>query len=104
MTELGLPTSSNANYGESCARILGERDISSWRGSSYPFEPVGLGTHFVARADRLDNGQTGTWAHSSFLDRSSVPFSPRNKKAKRVIVTAKDLDGKTLQVEVPFKS
>ena len=50
-------------------------------------EPVGPGSHFVARIDRLDNTATRTLAHSNFADRDSVPFSPRTKKAKRVIVT-----------------
>jgi hypothetical protein len=67
-------------------------------------EPVGPGTHFVVRTYRLGNGETRSWPHSSFTDGDSVPFSPRNKKAKLVIVTAKDLDGRTLRVEVPFKS
>ncbi len=65
-------------------------------------EPVGPGTHFVARTYRLGNGETRSWDHSAFSDGDSVPFSPRNKKAKTVIVTAKDLDGKTLRVETPF--
>ncbi len=67
-------------------------------------EPVGPGTHFVVRTYRLGNGETRAWDHSSFMDGDSVPFSPRNKKAKTVIVSAKDLDGKTLRVETPFKA
>jgi hypothetical protein len=65
-------------------------------------EPVGPGTHFMARIDRLDNSQTRSLDHSKFTDGDSVPFSPRNKKAKKVIVTGKDIEGKTVRVEVPF--
>jgi hypothetical protein len=66
--------------------------------------PAGPGSHFVARPDRLENGQTRSLAHTSFMDHDSVPFSPRNKKATRVTVIAKDMDGKPVRVEVPFKS
>lgn len=66
--------------------------------------PAGPGSHFVAHPDRLENGETRSLAHTSFMDRDSVPFSPRNTKATHVTVVARDLDGKALRVEVPFKS
>jgi hypothetical protein len=66
--------------------------------------PVGPASHFVARPDRIENGETRSLAHTSFMDRDSVPFSPRNKKASRVMVTAKDAEGRPVRVEVPFKS
>jgi len=65
--------------------------------------PAGPGSHFVAHPDRLENGQTRSLAHTSFMDRDSVPFSPRSTKATHVTVIAKDLDGKPVRVEVPFK-
>lgn len=66
-------------------------------------DPVGPGTPFTARPERIQSGETRHWDHSAFLDGDSVPFSPRNKKASRVTVTAKDQDGKPLKVQVPFK-
>jgi hypothetical protein len=66
--------------------------------------PTGPGSPFVAHPDRLENGQTRSLAHTSFMDHDSVPFSPRNTKATRVTVVAKDMDGRPVRVEVPFKS
>lgn len=66
--------------------------------------PVGSGRPFVARPDRIESGEQRTLAHTSFIDHDSVPFSPRTAKASRVVVTAKDLDGKPVRVDVPFKS
>jgi hypothetical protein len=42
-------------------------------------------------------------AHNVFTDRDGVPFSARNIKAKGVIVTAKDIDGKALRVEMAWQ-
>jgi len=67
-------------------------------------EPIGPGSPFIARPDTLASGEERHLAHTSFMDRDSVPFSPRNKRAARVTVTAKDLDGKAVRVIVPFKS
>lgn len=65
-------------------------------------EPVGPGSHFIAHIDTLNSTEVRTLDHSKFRDRDSVPYSPRTKKAKTVIVTGADLDGKPLRVEVPF--
>jgi hypothetical protein len=65
-------------------------------------EPVGLGTHFIAHIDTLNSSETRTLDHGKFRDRDSVPFSPRNKKAKAVVVTGVDMDGKQVRVQVPF--
>jgi hypothetical protein len=66
-------------------------------------QPVGPGSRFVAHLDTLNSTETRTLDHSKFRDRDSVSFSPRNKKAKSVIVTGLDMDGKPVRVEVPFK-
>lgn len=66
--------------------------------------PTGPSSHFKARPETLGSGETRTIAHTSFMDGDSVPFSPRTAKARRVMVTAKDVDGTVLQVELPFKS
>jgi hypothetical protein len=64
--------------------------------------PVGPGSHFVAHIDTLNSTETRTLDHGKFRDRDSVPFSPRIKKAKAVVVTGLDIDGKQVRVEVPF--
>ncbi|HSK08312.1 MAG TPA: hypothetical protein VK911_01950 [Vicinamibacterales bacterium] len=66
--------------------------------------PAGPASHFVTRPEKLENGESRHLAHTSFMDRDSLPFSRRNTKATRVTVTAKDVDGTILRVDVPFKS
>ncbi len=66
-------------------------------------EPTGPASHFTTRVARLESGESRGLAHSNFYDRDSVPFSPRNVRASRVIVTGQDLDGKPVRVEAPFK-
>ncbi len=66
-------------------------------------EPTGPATAFKTRPETMGAGETRTLAHTSFVDRDSVPFSPRTAKGRKVIVTGKDMDGTELRVEVPFK-
>jgi hypothetical protein len=66
-------------------------------------EPTGPASHFTALIPRMENGEKRVLAHNLFSDRDGVPFSARNVRAKGVIVTAKDIDGKALRVEVPWK-
>ena len=66
-------------------------------------EPAGPASHFVARLPRLENGEKRSIAHTSFTDRDHVPFSARTAKPTRITVIAKDIDGKTVRVELPFK-
>ena len=66
-------------------------------------EPTGPATHFTTIIPRMENGEKRLLAHNLFSDRDGVPFSARNVKAKQVIVTAKDIDGKALKVDVPWK-
>ena len=66
-------------------------------------EPTGPATHFTTIIPRMENGEKRVLAHNLFSDRDGVPFSARNVKAKQVTVTAKDIDGKALKVEVPWK-
>jgi len=65
--------------------------------------PVGPATHFTTTLPRMDNGEKRNLSHTMFSDRDGVPFSPRNVKVGGVVVTAKDIDGKELKVEVPWK-
>ena len=65
--------------------------------------PVGPATHFTTNVPRMENGERRNLSHTLFTDRDGVPFSPRNVKVGGVVVTAKDIDGKELKVEVPWK-
>ncbi|HOC18188.1 MAG TPA: hypothetical protein PKK95_07970 [Vicinamibacterales bacterium] len=65
--------------------------------------PTSPATPFKTRPETMGAGETRTLAHTSFMDRDSVPFSPRTAKGRKVIVTAKDVDGTELKVELPFK-
>jgi len=66
-------------------------------------EPAGPASHFSTIIARMENGEKRVLAHNVFTDRDAVPFSARNIKAKGVIVTAKDIDGKPIKVEVPWQ-
>ena len=66
-------------------------------------EPAGPASHFSTIIARMENGEKRVIAHNVFTDRDAVPFSARNIKAKGVIVTAKDIDGKPIKVEVPWQ-
>ena len=66
-------------------------------------EPAGPASHFSTIVPRMENGERRVLAHNLFSDRDSVPFSARNVRASRVTVTAKDIDGKALRVEMPWK-
>ena len=66
-------------------------------------EPAGPASHFSAVIPRMENGEKRVLAHNLFSDRDSVPFSARNVKVTRITVTAKDIDGKALQVEMPWQ-
>lgn len=65
--------------------------------------PVGPASHFTSTVPRMENGEKRNLSHIVFTDRDGVPFSPRNVKVGGVAVTARDLDGKTFKVEVPWK-
>ena len=65
--------------------------------------PVGPSSHFTTLVARMENGERRVLAHNLFSDRDGVPFSARNHKAKAVAVSAKDIDGKALHVEMAWK-
>jgi hypothetical protein len=66
-------------------------------------EPAGPATHYSTIIARMENGEKRVLAHNLFTDRDGIPFSARNVKASKVTVTAKDIDGKALKVEMPWK-
>jgi hypothetical protein len=65
--------------------------------------PAGPASHFTNTVPRMENGEKRTLSHNRFTDRDNVPFSPRNVRVSGVVVTAKDIDGKTFRVELPWK-
>ena len=65
--------------------------------------PVGPSSHFSTIIARMENGERRVLAHNLFSDRDGVPFSARNHKAKAVAVSAKDIDGKAIHLEMPWK-
>ena len=64
--------------------------------------PAGPASHYTATLARMDNGEKRNISHTVFSDRDGVRFSPRNVKVSGVVVTARDMDGKALKVEVPW--
>ena len=66
-------------------------------------EPAGPASHFSTIIARMENGEKRVVAHNLFSDRDSVPFSARNVRVSHITVTAKDIDGKALKVEMPWK-
>jgi hypothetical protein len=65
--------------------------------------PTGPSSHYTSLIARMENGERRVIAHNLFSDRDGVPFSARNVRASKICVTAKDMDGKELHVEVPWK-
>jgi len=65
--------------------------------------PAGPASHFTNTVPRMENGEKRSLPHNRFTDRDSIPFSPRNVRVSGVVVTAKDIDGKALRVELPWK-
>ena len=65
--------------------------------------PIGGATQFTKMAGRMDNGERREIALGGFFGRDGTPFSLRVVRPKTVRVTAKDLNNKPLQVDVPWK-
>ncbi len=65
--------------------------------------PVGGVTQYTKFAGRMENGEKRDFELSSFYGRDGTPFSLRVVRPKTVRVTGKDLNNKTVQVDVPWK-
>jgi hypothetical protein len=65
--------------------------------------PVGRAVQFTKMAGRLDNGEKREISLGNFYGRDGTPFSLRVVRPKSVRVTAKDLNNKPIEVEVPWK-
>jgi len=65
--------------------------------------PSGPASHFTSHIGTMSNNEKRSIGHARFSDRDSVPFSLRNARPTRVIVSGSAIDGKPVRVEVPFK-
>jgi hypothetical protein len=52
---------------------------------------------------RLENSDKREISLGSFKDREGALFNLRQSKPKSVVITAKELNGRTVQVEIPWK-
>jgi hypothetical protein len=64
--------------------------------------PVGKATAYTARIARMENGEKRSLGFTMFSDRSAIQFSPRTAKPQTVKVSAADMEGKPVQVQVPW--
>ena len=64
--------------------------------------PTGPSSHYTAIVPRMENGERRSLSHNLFTDNDHVSFSARNTRAKGIMVTAKDIDGKELRLEMPW--
>lgn len=64
---------------------------------------VGGQSEYSTYLPRLENDEKRDIAVNTFRNSDGVPFSPRTAKAASVVVTAKDIDGKDLRIEVPWE-
>ena len=65
--------------------------------------PAGTQLVYTANHWRLENGEKRDFAANTFRSRDNTPFNIRVSRPKSVRVSAKDLSGKVLQTEVPWK-
>lgn len=65
--------------------------------------PVGRATSYSTRVLRIENGEKRSLGFTQFSDSSGITFSPRTARPHAVAVTAKDIEGHELHVEVPWK-
>ena len=64
--------------------------------------PTGPSSPYTATVPRMENGERRSLSHNLFTDNDHVSFSARNTRAKGILVTAKDIDGKELRLEMPW--
>jgi hypothetical protein len=65
--------------------------------------PVGRAVLFTKMVGRMDNAEKREISLNNFYGRDGTPFSLRVVRPKSVRVTAKDLNNKPVEVEVPWK-
>jgi hypothetical protein len=65
--------------------------------------PVGRAVLFTKMAGRMDNGEKREISLNNFYGRDGTPFSLRVVRPKSVRITAKDMNNKPIEVEVPWQ-
>ncbi len=65
--------------------------------------PAGSQVAYTARHWRLESGEKRDFAAANFTSRDNTPFNIRVSRPRAVRVTGKDVTGKVVQVEVPWK-
>lgn len=65
--------------------------------------PIGRPNIYSAGILRLENSDKREISLGGFKDREGAPFNLRQSKPKSVVITAKDLNGRTVKVEIPWK-
>ncbi len=65
--------------------------------------PSGRPNVYSASIQRLENSDKRDISLSGFRDREGAAFNMRQSKPKSVVVTAKDLNGRKVSVEIPWK-
>jgi hypothetical protein len=65
--------------------------------------PVGGATVFTARLGRMEHGEKRDLSLGQFQGRDGTPFDLRVVRPKAVRVSGTDLDGKTVEVEKPWR-
>jgi len=65
--------------------------------------PVGSQVAYTTRHWRLESGEKRDFAASTLRARDNTPFNIRVSRPKTVKVSAKDVTGKIVQVEVPWR-
>lgn len=65
--------------------------------------PSGRPNVYSASIARLENSDKRDISLGGFRDREGASFNLRQSKPKSVVITAKDLNGRKISVEIPWK-
>jgi hypothetical protein len=65
--------------------------------------PAGSQVTYATRHYRLESGEKRDFAAANFTSRDNTPFNIRVSRPRAVRVTAKDITGKDVRVEVPWR-
>jgi ABC-type glycerol-3-phosphate transport system substrate-binding protein len=65
--------------------------------------PAGSQVTYETRYYRLESGEKRDFAAADFTTRDNTPFNIRVSRPRAVRVTAKDITGKPVSVEVPWR-
>ncbi len=65
--------------------------------------PSGRPNIYSTSVERLENSDKRDISLSSFKDREGAAYNMLQSKPKSVVITAKDLNSRTIKVEIPWK-